>query len=313
MDCAIQWRTDMSRDEWGDLLQKCDHSTLLQSYYYAQAMREVKQQSVRHGVITIDGKEAGIVQLQEVSLLKQFIHAISIDRGPLWFDGYGKEKHLQAFAQAVHHEFPHRFGRKRRFLPEYHVKNAMISVNYWNKNQKIGQYYTHIVKISDNLEKIRQNLKQKWRNILNKAEKNRLSIVIDENCETLGDFLSHYIKDRIEKRYAGVSPKFLAALAKYASMEGECLIMNATEDDETIASIIVFIHGKGATYQAGWTTPYGRDKGAHHLLLWRAIEILKDRGVKEFDLGGHNHDTPGIKTFKAGLGGHEIALIGSYG
>ena len=79
-----------------------------------------------------------------------------------------------------------------------------------------------------------------------------------------------------------------------------------------IAAVMIFIHGRGATYQAGWTTPYGRDKGAHHLLLWQAIVALKQRGVTSFDLGGHTHDNEGLMRFKQGLGGHEITLIGSY-
>ena len=74
----------------------------------------------------------------------------------------------------------------------------------------------------------------------------------------------------------------------------------------------MFIHGNGATYQVGWTTPYGRAMGANNLLLWEAIKILKDNDIIEFDLGGYNEETEGIRKFKEGLGGHPVALIGSY-
>lgn len=312
MDCAIQWRLGMTRDQWNALLNKCPHTTLLQSYYYAQAMREVHRQGARHGIIIIDGKQAGIVQMHEVSLFRNAIHALSIDRGPLWFKGFGKETHLKAFAEALNTQFPPRFGRKRRFLPEFNQKYSVFSFDHWKKIQKTGDYKSFSVDLSPEKDEIRQNFNGKWRNCLNKSEKEGVSVEIDMNCVTLGDFLHHYMQDRVRKRYNGASPRFLAALAKFAAMENNCLILNAREDGEVIASIIVFAHGAGATYQAGWTTPYGRKKNAHHLLLWHAMGALKARGVTQFDLGGYNDEADGIRSFKAGMGGHEIALIGSY-
>ena len=106
MQCEIQWG-HYNRDQWQDILNRCAHSTLLQSYYYAQAMREAKQQGVRHGLIVIDGQEAGCVQMQEVSLFKRLVHGLSIDRGPLWFDGFGKIDHLKAFAAELDRQFHH--------------------------------------------------------------------------------------------------------------------------------------------------------------------------------------------------------------
>ena len=312
MDCTIQWQSGMTRDQWNALLNKCPHTTILQSYYYAQAMREVNRQGARHGIIFIDGARAGIVQMHEVGLFKNAIHAVSIDRGPLWFKGFGKEMKLKAFAEALNTQFPPRWGRKRRFLPEFSKKNSVFSFDHWKRIQNNGDYKSFSVDLTPKKEDIRQNFNGKWRNCLNKSEKEGLDVEIDMNCITLGDFLHQYMQDRIKKRYSGTSPRFLTALAKFAAMENEYLIFNASEDGETIAAIMVFMHGAGATYQAGWTTPYGRKKSAHHLLLWHAMMVLKKRGVNQFDLGGYNDETDGIRSFKAGMGGHEIALIGSY-
>lgn len=311
MNCNIQWNT-YTHVQWDVLLKKCPHCTLLQSYYYAQATREVKQQGVRQGVIYIDGVEAGIIQAQEVSLLFKIIHMISIDRGPLWFKGFGTAEHLNAVAEQLNKAFPKRIGRKRRFIFEYYHKDRHLVMSELKINQDIGVYKTFLVSISPELGFLRKNLNKKWRNILNKSEKQNLSIQISENLSTLDVLLRNYVHDKAVKHYAGASPKFLASLAKYATRNKECLILNATEDDEIIASIMVFIHGNGATYQVGWTTPYGREKGAHHLLLWEAIRILKGRGITEFDLGGHNDETEGLYRFKHGMGGQEITLIGSY-
>jgi len=311
MKCQIKWDI-YTRAQWDALLGKCPHTTLLQSYYYAQAMRETKQQGIRQGVIYIDDVEAGIVQMQEVKLFGYAIHGISIDRGPLWFDGFGKYDHLFAFEEELNTQFSTRIGRKRRFMPEFHQKNARKNLKTFEKDQKSKDYKTFILDLAQETDYLRANLNKKWRNILTKSEKQDFDVHLDDKLSSLGLLLKNYTKDRFEKGYAGASNKFLASLAKYAARNKECLIFNAVEDNETIASIMVFTHGRGATYQVGWTTPYGRDKGAHHRLLWDAIIELKNRGVIEFDLGGYNDDVEGIKKFKQGLGGRDIALIGGY-
>lgn len=312
MICHIQWQVGMTRTEWQELCARCPHTTLLQSYYYAQAMRAVHKQGARHGVIYIDGVEAGIVQMQNVSLLRGFIHMMSIDRGPLWFAGYGSAQHLSAFFETINCEFPHRFGRKRRFMPEYQSDNKEIKTFNWKEQGNNVDYRSYIVDLSPDLSILRSNLKQKWRNILNKAEKELLKIETDWDLQTLGPVIQGYLRDRTQKLYAGPSPHFVMTLAKYAVMTDDCLIMTACDGEYMVAAIMVFIHGRGATYQIGWTTPTGRNKGAHHLLLWQAIMVLKVRGVTVFDLGGHKEDADGIKRFKQGLGGQEIALIGRY-
>ena len=311
MNCKIQWK-NYTRDEWTALLNQCNRSTLLQCYYYAQAVREVSQQSSRHGLIVIDGVEAGIVQMQEVSLLKGLVHGMSIDRGPLWFKGFGKPSHLNAFSQTLNWKFPSRWGRKRRFMPEIYDKKHLILFNNWVKSNKSKPYNTYLVDLSLDLEKIRSNFNKNWRNVLNKAQKKNLNLQKDTELSSLSLLLNNYIKDRLEKKYAGASPKFIASLCKYAAMHNDCFILNASEDGETIASVLIFIHGNSATYQMGWTTPYGRAMGANNLLLWESIKILKTHGVIEFDLGGYNEKTEGIRKFKEGLGGHPVALIGSY-
>ena len=311
MKCTINWNT-YTRTEWNNLLKKCPHVTLLQSYSYAQAMREIYQQGVCHGLIQIDGVDAGVVQMQEVSLFGKMIHAISIDRGPLWFDGFGKFEHVEAFSDVLNEQYPHRFARKRRFIPEYVAKNSVKNIKNWKKCKKTQDYQTIFIDISKNIDDIRKNFKQTWRRNLNKVEKEHLDVEIDEKLSTFSDFLRFYTKDRMEKGYSGPSAKFLASLAKYATLTNDCIILNATEDDEVIGSILILTHGTGATYQVGWTTPYGRDKRAHHLLFWHAIQLLKDRGVTTFDLGGYNDEIDGIRKFKQGMGGQDIALIGSY-
>jgi hypothetical protein len=312
MTCKIEWLNDCKRYEWESLLARCPHSTLLQSYYYAQAIRDVNKQATRHGLIKIDKQEAGIVQMHEVSVLKGMVHAFSVDRGPLWFEGFGKPAHINSFVQALNWKYPSRWGRKRRFIPEIFDKKHLILMNNWVKKTNTPAYQTVMLDLTPDENVLRDNLKKNWRQSLTKAEKNMIQVNDDDELKSLSLLLKNYTKDRIAKNYAGASPKFIASLCSFAAKTKDCLILNATEDDEVIASILVFIHGKGATYQLGWTTPYGRTFGANNLLIWEAIKKLKERDVTTFDLGGYNKNIEGIRCYKEGTGGLPIALIGSY-
>ena len=115
--CTIKWNT-LALADWDAKFASIPRSTLLQSFPYAQAMRKVHQQTARHGLMLIDGEEAGLCQIQEVSLLRGAVHAISLDRGPIWFPGFGKQRHWDAFFKTLDQEFPRRFLRKRRMVPE---------------------------------------------------------------------------------------------------------------------------------------------------------------------------------------------------
>jgi lipid II:glycine glycyltransferase (peptidoglycan interpeptide bridge formation enzyme) len=52
---------------------------------------------------------------------------------------------------------------------------------------------------------------------------------------------------------------------------------------------------------------------AHHLILWRAIEELRERGVRILDLGGVNTiRSAGVARFKMRTGGKVLTLAGTY-
>ena len=69
---------------------------------------------------------------------------------------------------------------------------------------------------------------------------------------------------------------------------GDMMILSARLDGRMAAGVLIFRHGRGATYQAGWTSGEGRAVNAHHRLLWQAVTALKEDGALNFDLGGVN-------------------------
>lgn len=309
MICTIEWNT-LSLPQWEERFATIRRSPLLQSYDYARAVCPVYGQKARWGLIKIDDMEAGLVQIQEAALFGQLFHAVILDRGPMWFENFGSAAHIEAFFKTFHQEFPRRFGRRRRIIPETD-RDIMPFGDYKRLNEP--GYQTIWLDLTKDSDTIRAGFKQKWRNILNKAEKTELEVEWDMDGLSLPWLLSCHEQDKVAKHYQGASPKIIKMLSNVFKTKKQCMIGRAMLAENCVAAILIFIHGSSATYQIGWTSAEGKKTAAHNLLLWQAVLNLKSRNIKDFDLGGINeHSAQGVKKFKEGLGGDNVTLCGRY-
>ncbi len=306
MSCEIIWNR-LNLGEWAARYNTIGRSTLLQSYYYAQANAAVNSQKPRWGLIKINGVEAGLVQIFEAGLFGNLIHAVMCDRGPLWFSGFGNAIHTHAFLCEFSRQFPRRLGRKRRIILEYPTENLdLLGIDLI---QNEHQYETIWLDLRKNEDDLRKALKKQWRGTLQKAEKAGLKIKWDTEGKFTNWLIYNYAADRAAKNYGGISIAMLRALIEYGLKSKSVIIGQAIKNDNPVAGILILTHGQGATYQVGFNNPDGREMGAHHLLLWESLSMLKERGVSDFDLGGINDESAkGVKTFKQAMGGEFLCL-----
>lgn len=314
MICTIEWNT-LSLDDWQTRFATLRRSTLLQDYDYARAVCPLYGQRAQWGLISIDGAEAGLVQMLEARLFGRALHAMVIDRGPLWFPGFGGVAQIRAFFDTLNAQFPARFGRRRRIIPELPASPTVRGML-----QQAGlvyrgpDYTTTWLDLTPRLEDLRAGLRSNWRNHLNKAERGPIVIDWDTSEVAIDEAVQGYVADRIMRPYPGPDAKSVRALAKLYATNGALVMGRARVDDKTVAALMVLCHGCAATYQIGWSDASGRQYGGHYRLLWAAIEKLKEKAVKDFDLGGiHDDSAAGVSSFKDGLGGERCTLSGLYG
>lgn len=313
MTLTLDWNTQ-SIDEWEDNFSRVPYSNILQSYSYARAASPVLRQKPRWARILIDGKPAGIVQVFEAGILWNAIHAVMVDRGPLWFEGYGTALHVKLFFDEMNRRFPQRFGRRRRFLPETEDGPTAQKLIEQTGLARVGAGYETIwIDLTKSEEDLRSDLKSNWRNKLSKGERADHSIEWDEKGIMIDWVSGIYAGDKALRDYSGISPKLFGAYARAAAEKGDLLIARASKDGVPIAFAVSIVHGRSATYLIGWSSDAGRETAAHTLLLWETLLRLKNRGIKEFDLGGINDEgAAGVKTFKEGLGGRAVRYVGRY-
>lgn len=313
MECTIIWN-GLGLDQWNAHFAKVPRSTLLQSYGYARAVAPIYGQRPCWGLIKIDGKDAGIVQMMEARMFGRALHAMTIDRGPLWFENFGNAVHVKLFFDEINRQFPKRFGRKRRLIPELPSSPSALGILKQAGLVPSGpDYTTSWLDLTKPLETLRAGLKSNWRNHLNKAERGPLKVEWDKGAESLSWLVGGYELDQAAKQYPGPAPKIVRALGKTFAENGNCLLGRATLDNRPVSSILVLCHGNSATYQIGWSDTDGRAHGGHYRLLWSCLEELKNKGIAHFDLGGiHDEKAEGVSAFKDGMGGQRVTLCGLY-
>lgn len=305
----------MSLAAWEIKFASINNANLLQSYDYARAICPLKNQWARWGVIYIEGKEAGIVQVFEIGLFKNLIHMLQLDRGPLWFEGFGSQEDNIAFFAAFAKIFPARPLRWRRILPELpdttSYRKALQDLGF-QRLERPG-YETIWLDINKDEEAFRAGFKGKWRNRLNAAEKAGFKIEWDWTGKDLSLLLTYYETDKITKKFEGPSSSILKSLAKNFISKRKMLIGTATLGKEKCGIVLFFLHGSCATYQTGWASETGKKNSAHNILLWQACQLLKRESIRNMDLGGVNDESAaGVKLFKEGLGGNLRRYIGHY-
>ncbi|WP_425037965.1 GNAT family N-acetyltransferase [Primorskyibacter sp. S187A] len=166
--------------------------------------------------------------------------------------------------------------------------------------------------LSQPTDVLRACLKQKWRNRLNRAQDQKLKLTETTLFPTEGHWLLEM--DARQARQKGYTNWPAALTLAYArANKGQARLFEARRTGEVISAMLFLCHGEVATYHIGWSGPEGRAAGAHHALIWHAMERLRARGIARLDLGQVATDAaPGLARFKLGTGARLKTLGGSW-
>ena len=314
MRLTVDW--DLPLQDYRELLGGVRNPNLLQDPVYGFTHAWFYGVTARYGAIRIDDSNAGVFQWFEKRALGGLIHALMLDRGPLWLPEYGKPAHQDAFFRLFNKQFPRRPGRRRRVIPEVSLDQHVDLAACGLRPMPPTSYATYIVDLEANPNQLRARLSGKWRSALHKAEqlldRDELRTDWTGTPELIRELLRWHQQDQHDKDYRGAHPTLMKKLLMdYAKANG--LLLGVAYHKETpYSAVAVLCHSRGATYQLAWNTKAARQTGSNNLLLWQAMLALQQRGISSFDLGGFNDEAPGLQHFKAGLGGRELRLAGMF-
>jgi lipid II:glycine glycyltransferase (peptidoglycan interpeptide bridge formation enzyme) len=164
------------------------------------------------------------------------------------------------------------------------------------------------------MPEIRKSLDQKWRNQLNRAEKNNLKI-IEGNGDTLYQIfldLQEEMHDR-KKYIPGVDYSEFRDIQKDLPDPLKMKILISEYEGKALTATVGSLIGDTGIYLLGATGNEGMKMKGAYLLQWRFIEIMKESGYKCYDLGGIDpEDNPGVYHFKSGISDKDAYHVGQF-
>ena len=173
---------------------------------------------------------------------------------------------------------------------------------------------TIIVDIARTKDDIRQSLHQKWRNCLNRSEKNQLEVTRGTDSIFFQQLTYLYNDLRERKNFdVDLEPDFYLKVQRNLPENEKFVVHIAKFNGKPVAAHLGSYLGDTAVYLLGAANHDGNKLNASYLLQWLVMLYAKERGCHWYDLGGIDPDNnPGVYRFKQRMGGIELTAPGPY-
>lgn len=308
---TIAW-DGVNERQWDAWMERISPFPIEQTWSYGQAFAGVTPYQPVHGVIYDKKLPVAIVQVVEWRIFK-FLRIAKIVRGPLFFEKVSDDQRTKVL-ELIYQRYSFWNFDLLFWTPESSLCDPIIKTfNKMRMRKVVTGYSSVLLDLGQTEETLLSQMDSKWRNQLKKSEKQGLKIKLAHQGDTLDWLLKRHEESRKSKRLRMPASPFISAISLTIRNKQGTLIFTANKNRQPVSGILVFKHGRTATYYVGWNSEEGRLLNANNLLLWFAIKELKGRGVKWFDLGGvDGFSMAGVSRYKMGLGGNLYTLAGTY-
>ncbi len=175
-------------------------------------------------------------------------------------------------------------------------KNAVATVGFFDE----VRYMHHTIFMDTTSEEtIVDNMDSKNRNMVRKARKNQVEIVVDESLEQLDAFKEIY-KETMDYHNASEMYYFSDDYYEFlkTKMKGHIVLLLAKYEGKPISASLFFYNKDYMHYHLSGTLLEYRKLASANLLLYEAACFACRKGIKEFHLGGGLSEDDSLYGFK---------------
>lgn len=307
--------------EWSELLGRFADANLYQTWSYG-AIRW-GEKNLSHLILRRNGEVVGLAQVRIIC--PRFVkRGVAYLRwGPLC-QLRGGELDLETTRQmalALHEEYVRKRRLFLRILPNAFAgstradvfESAFAQFRKAAANSSNAER-TFLLNLSPSLEELRKKLDQKWRNQLNRAEKNNLTIVEGDGVAEYRVFAQVYEKMWSRKKFdTTVDVNEFARICEDLPAGLKLKILICEHQGKPVGSIVCSAIGNTGIYLLGANHDEGLNTKGAYLLQWTMIKWLKENGFQYYDLGGIDPEqNPGVYHFKQGFSGQDVSRIAPF-
>ncbi len=175
-------------------------------------------------------------------------------------------------------------------------------------------YRTVLLDVDRPLEEIRSSFHRHWRRHLNGSERNDLEVTFGTEPERFEHVARMSEALRARKGFElDLDAHFYADVQRDLNEEDRLMVGLVLKEGTPVAANITAIHGDTAVYLVGASSETGLECKAGYLMHWRTIELIRERDVPWYDLGGIDPvGNPGVTSFKLRTNGVDVTAAGPF-
>ena len=304
----VNWDT-LSYPEW-DAHHAAAAAPLQQDWAYGACMKTLGV-GVLRALVEQDGAPVALAQFIVRRMVGGLANMALCSLGPVWLQplsGADKSRVYKVLKKTI----PLKNLRVVAFTP-LEAPGPELGLSRWRR--VMTGHSTVMLDLQPELEVLRAQLDGRWRYSLARAEESSLTIHrVGTNAGQYRWLLDAEMQQREQRGLHGLPLQFFDLYVPSRQQPTKTILtLRADVGRDRVAGMMFLIHGESATYQVGWTNDAGREHNAHNLILWNAIQELRERGVRKLDLGGVNTTrSAGIARFKIGTGGQVLSCAGTF-
>jgi hypothetical protein len=304
----VNWDT-LNYPEW-DAHHAAAAAPLQQDWAYGACMKTLGV-GVLRALVEQDGAPVALAQF----IVRRFAGGLAnmalCSLGPVWLQPLSGDDKARVY-KALKKTIPLKNLRVVAFTP-LEAQGPELGLSRWRR--VMTGHSTVVLDLQAEPAVLRAQLDGRWRYSLARAEESLLTIHrVGTNAGQYRWLLDAEMQQREQRGLHGLPLQFFDLYVPSRQQPSKTILtMRADVGRDRVAGMMFLIHGESATYQVGWTNDAGREHNAHNLILWHAIQELRERGVRVLDLGGVNTTrSAGIARFKIGTGGQVLTCAGTF-
>lgn len=307
---------------WNCILERFDDANIYQTWSYEEVKSGINNMS--HLLLKKNGDVVAAAQARIAKIPFTSTGVAYIRWGPLWrLRGKAEDREVFKLAiRALRNEYVCQRRLLLRILPlifndQFEIFNSILMQEAFNRVSIEEAQRTLLVNLSHPIEELKKGLNQKWRNSLNRAEKNNLIIVEGFDNDLFGLFIEIYRQMHGRKKFMETSDvNQFRMIQRDLPDSFKMKIMIAISNGQPAAGVIYSSIGDMGIYLYGGTSNVGLSTNGSYLLQWNILSSLKNKGVIWYNLHGINPvKNPGTYKFKLGFcgkNGKDVFYLGTY-
>lgn len=297
--------------EWNDIFNQFADSNIYQTWPYNSVRHGVNNLS--HTILKYKGK---VVSASQARIVKFPIGGglAYIRWAPLWklLNTTEDIERFRMSLRALRNEYVLRRHLLLRIFPiVYNYNSKSFSDIFLQEGFRPSPNETpprtFLLDIRPSLEDIRKNFNQKWRNCLNKSERNEIDMIGGTEDYLFANFIDIY--NSLLKRKQFKEPNDInefRMIQNKLPLEHKMMLFICESNGSISAGGIFTAIGDTGVYLFGATNSIGMKDKSSYAIQWKAIQWMKSKGCHFYNLNGINPETnPGGYHFKKGVAGKQ--------